>query len=256
MGKYYCDYCDVFLTHDSASVRRAHNSGRNHLSNVRDYYANLGSERAQELIDEICRKYENGGGGQARILQMGANGLPASMGNLAFVAPGAGAPPSAPPMRLVGPPIAGFPGSPAPGMGMGGPPGMGGGPPGMGGSPFTPGTGSNAALGAPLRYTAAPTPGAGPPPPQPNFGGPGTPGGGMPPPPGFGGPSMGPPPGFRPPPGGPPPPGFFPSPGGPAAASPMQAGSPAGSAGGGAGGGGGKLINGLNPERAKMLGLI
>ena len=62
MGKYYCDYCDVspaenpvspvfhtqtpspcrsqvFLTHDSSSVRRAHNSGRNHLSNVRDYYA-------------------------------------------------------------------------------------------------------------------------------------------------------------------------------------------------------------------------
>jgi hypothetical protein len=62
------DYCDVFLTHDSMSgaflsrlpplfiaysfdidrlladlldslVRKAHNSGRNHLSNVRDYYA-------------------------------------------------------------------------------------------------------------------------------------------------------------------------------------------------------------------------
>lgn len=66
MGKYYCDYCDVrthrpplsrrmltstiigqvFLTHDSSSVRRAHNSGRNHLSNVRDYYA---SELVLEL---------------------------------------------------------------------------------------------------------------------------------------------------------------------------------------------------------------
>lgn len=58
------DYCDVFLTHDSTSgasplipgtaarqsilmnsrrfpltVRKAHNSGRNHLQNVRDYYA-------------------------------------------------------------------------------------------------------------------------------------------------------------------------------------------------------------------------
>jgi len=50
------DYCDVWLTHDSASgvfsalllfvlsnpscaVRKAHNSGRNHLMNVRDYYA-------------------------------------------------------------------------------------------------------------------------------------------------------------------------------------------------------------------------
>lgn len=33
------DYCDVFLTHDSTSVRKAHNCGRNHLQNVRDYYA-------------------------------------------------------------------------------------------------------------------------------------------------------------------------------------------------------------------------
>jgi hypothetical protein len=32
------DYCDVYLTHDSMSVRRAHNSGRNHLRNVVDYY--------------------------------------------------------------------------------------------------------------------------------------------------------------------------------------------------------------------------
>lgn len=39
LQKHYCDYCDVFLTHDSTSVRKAHNNGRNHLSNVRDYYA-------------------------------------------------------------------------------------------------------------------------------------------------------------------------------------------------------------------------
>lgn len=32
------DYCDVYLTHDSMSVRKAHNSGRNHLRNVVDYY--------------------------------------------------------------------------------------------------------------------------------------------------------------------------------------------------------------------------
>ena len=30
----FCDYCDVYLTHDSMSVRKAHNSGRNHLRNV------------------------------------------------------------------------------------------------------------------------------------------------------------------------------------------------------------------------------
>jgi hypothetical protein len=34
----FCDYCDVYLTHDSMSVRKAHNSGRNHLRNVVDYY--------------------------------------------------------------------------------------------------------------------------------------------------------------------------------------------------------------------------
>jgi hypothetical protein len=57
MPKHYCDYCDVFLTHDSTSgmrsfkylfvlftnqfsvVRKAHNSGRNHLANVQEYYA-------------------------------------------------------------------------------------------------------------------------------------------------------------------------------------------------------------------------
>jgi hypothetical protein len=34
----FCDFCDVYLTHDSMSVRKAHNSGRNHLRNVVDYY--------------------------------------------------------------------------------------------------------------------------------------------------------------------------------------------------------------------------
>lgn len=35
---HFCDYCDVYLTHDSMSVRKAHNSGRNHLRNVVEYY--------------------------------------------------------------------------------------------------------------------------------------------------------------------------------------------------------------------------
>ena len=32
------DYCDVYLTHDSMSVRKAHNAGKNHLRNVTEYY--------------------------------------------------------------------------------------------------------------------------------------------------------------------------------------------------------------------------
>ncbi|KAF2874512.1 U1 zinc finger-domain-containing protein [Massariosphaeria phaeospora] len=44
MPKFFCDYCDVYLTHDSMSVRKAHNAGRNHLRNVQAYY-----ERASTL---------------------------------------------------------------------------------------------------------------------------------------------------------------------------------------------------------------
>lgn len=35
------DYCDVYLTHDSMSVRKAHNNGRNHLRNVQAYYERM-----------------------------------------------------------------------------------------------------------------------------------------------------------------------------------------------------------------------
>lgn len=35
------DYCDVYLTHDSMSVRKAHNAGRNHLRNVQSYYERM-----------------------------------------------------------------------------------------------------------------------------------------------------------------------------------------------------------------------
>ncbi|CAG8953190.1 hypothetical protein HYFRA_00003391 [Hymenoscyphus fraxineus] len=72
-----CDYCDVYLTHDSMSVRKAHNSGRNHLRNVVDYYqrtpsnliptmmelmltwleTEIGHEKAQSVIDSITSSY-------------------------------------------------------------------------------------------------------------------------------------------------------------------------------------------------------
>ncbi|ETR99879.1 hypothetical protein OIDMADRAFT_93949, partial [Oidiodendron maius Zn] len=51
------DYCDVYLTHDSMSVRKAHNSGRNHLRNVVDYYQQIGHEKAQSVIDSITSSY-------------------------------------------------------------------------------------------------------------------------------------------------------------------------------------------------------
>ncbi|KAI5784530.1 U1 zinc finger-domain-containing protein, partial [Pyronema domesticum] len=51
------DYCDVYLTHDSISVRKAHNSGRNHLRNVVEYYQQIGHEKAQSVIDSITSSY-------------------------------------------------------------------------------------------------------------------------------------------------------------------------------------------------------
>lgn len=61
MGKHYCDYCDVFLTHDSVSVRKAHNSGRNHLQNVREYYQTLDPEQIQQVIDTLAHEYDRRG---------------------------------------------------------------------------------------------------------------------------------------------------------------------------------------------------
>jgi len=61
MPKFFCDYCDVYLTHDSMSVRKAHNSGRNHLRNVVDYYQQIGHEKAQSVIDSITNSYAAAG---------------------------------------------------------------------------------------------------------------------------------------------------------------------------------------------------
>jgi len=33
------DYCDAFLTHDSTTVRKQHNAGFKHKSNVRSFYS-------------------------------------------------------------------------------------------------------------------------------------------------------------------------------------------------------------------------
>eukprot|EP01083_Nonionella_stella_P028544 78616_1 len=38
MPRFYCDYCDVYLTHDSFSGRKQHMRGRRHQDNVRQYY--------------------------------------------------------------------------------------------------------------------------------------------------------------------------------------------------------------------------
>lgn len=54
MPKYYCDYCDAYLTHDSAAGRAQHIRGWKHVSAFKAYYANLypqwNAEKQQELF--------------------------------------------------------------------------------------------------------------------------------------------------------------------------------------------------------------
>ncbi|KAL2056858.1 hypothetical protein ABVK25_002597 [Lepraria finkii] len=55
------------------SVRKAHNSGRNHERNVLDYYQQIGHEKAQSVIDSITSSYAAEG-------QAGANPMLAPQG--------------------------------------------------------------------------------------------------------------------------------------------------------------------------------
>ena len=60
MPKYYCDYCDTYLTHDSPSVRKTHCAGRKHKENVKFYYQKWMEEQAQSLIDATTAAFKAG----------------------------------------------------------------------------------------------------------------------------------------------------------------------------------------------------
>ena len=57
MPKYYCDYCDTFLTHDSASVRKSHLEGLRHQNAVRAYYAQF-VPNTSDYDDSEMQRYE------------------------------------------------------------------------------------------------------------------------------------------------------------------------------------------------------
>ncbi|KAJ5662347.1 uncharacterized protein N7477_009963, partial [Penicillium maclennaniae] len=100
------DYCDVYLTHDSMSVRKAHNSGRNHLRNVVEYYQQIGQEKAQSVIDSITSSYAAEGQPLPNPAMVpGAFPPPFGFPGL----PGQGPPP---PFGLAGLPPPGAPGAP------------------------------------------------------------------------------------------------------------------------------------------------
>jgi len=121
MPKFFCDYCDVYLTHDSMSVRKAHNSGRNHLRNVIDYYQQIGHEKAQSVIDSITNSYAAEGQSASNPMlgqNVGAGPPPFIPGGVPppFGLPGPGGIPPPFPGMPFPPPGAAFPGGPMPPM--------------------------------------------------------------------------------------------------------------------------------------------
>merc|ERR1712066_752173 len=45
MPKFYCEYCDLFLTHSGLNGRRQHLTGRRHINNKIEYYQMLIREK-------------------------------------------------------------------------------------------------------------------------------------------------------------------------------------------------------------------
>ncbi|KAI8781203.1 U1 small nuclear ribonucleoprotein C isoform X3 [Biomphalaria glabrata] len=142
--RYYCDYCDTYLTHDSPSVRKTHCNGRKHKENVRLYYQKWLEEQVQKLVDDTTAAYQAGkitanpftgpgmpGPGGVMIPppgapnmpkpMMGGPGMPGQMGPMRGPMPG---PPGGPMMPMMGPGPMGpmMPGMRPMGPPMGGPP--------------------------------------------------------------------------------------------------------------------------------------
>ena len=59
MPKYYCDYCDMFLTHDSPSVRKTHLEGKFHRENYQNYYLKVLKEQAQKMVNEELANFNH-----------------------------------------------------------------------------------------------------------------------------------------------------------------------------------------------------
>jgi len=139
--KYYCDYCDTYLTHDSPSVRKTHCNGRKHKENVRIYYQKWLEEQVQKLVDDTTAAFKgdkNARGPQAVVAQAAAAkqpvlghapGAPMGPPGMGHMGPGPMMMGPGPPMmgmRPMGPPMGGpmGPGHFGPPGGPGGPPMM------------------------------------------------------------------------------------------------------------------------------------
>lgn len=103
MPRYYCDYCDTYLTHDSPSVRKQHNAGYKHKANVRAYYQQFEEQQTQSLIDQRIKEHL----GQAAAFQ---HQVGATYNQHLMAMPG-----NRPPLPVLGPPILPM-GAPSQGM--------------------------------------------------------------------------------------------------------------------------------------------
>uniref|UniRef100_A0A6U1MC29 U1 small nuclear ribonucleoprotein C n=1 Tax=Fibrocapsa japonica TaxID=94617 RepID=A0A6U1MC29_9STRA len=182
MPRYYCDYCDTYLTHDSAQGRKQHNRGWKHRENVKVYYEQF----MQEFYAKRQKTVPMGPGmprpGGPPVPPVGLGTLGPGLGNTAAAAAAAQA--AARAMAAAAAAARGAVGARPP-LGMPPPPRA---PAGIGLMPGGP---------RPPPPPGAPKPGAPPPPP----GMPMPPRGMIPPPPGVprGMPMMPPPPGGMPP---------------------------------------------------------
>lgn len=121
MPKYYCDYCDTYLTHDSPSVRKTHCAGRKHKENVKFYYQKWMEEQAQSLIDATTAAFKAG-----KLPGVPGVGIPPPGMMMPPRPPGGmgGMPPMPPQMMYRPPPMGGMPMGPRPPMGGPGMPPM------------------------------------------------------------------------------------------------------------------------------------
>ncbi|OQR93900.1 U1 small nuclear ribonucleoprotein C [Achlya hypogyna] len=112
MPRYYCDYCDTYLTHDSQAGRKQHNRGWKHRENVKLYYeATVQNNGAMMTPGAWLRPDALRGGPPRPILPVGLvrppmlAGMP-SMPGMPGMPPGMPpfAPPPGPPMMMRPPP--------------------------------------------------------------------------------------------------------------------------------------------------------
>jgi len=58
MPKYFCDYCETFLTHDSAAGRTQHIRGWKHVQAFKQYYLNLYPQWATEQHQRVLAQHQ------------------------------------------------------------------------------------------------------------------------------------------------------------------------------------------------------